>query len=80
MFEFNSDTRNLKYQVLLEVATLAFASQLEEKVEEIPYKIINTDVPPFPLLRLQGAGNHSGTNSRRHGTGTDPPAATAITL
>ena len=36
MFEFNSDTRNLKYQVLLEVATLAFASQLEEKVEEIP--------------------------------------------
>ncbi len=47
MFEFNSDTRNLKYQVLLEVAAMAFTGQLEEKVEEIPYKIINTDVPHF---------------------------------
>ncbi len=36
MFEFNSDTRNLKYQVLLEVAAMAFTGQLEEKVEEIP--------------------------------------------
>ncbi|MFQ9798263.1 MAG: 4Fe-4S binding protein [Clostridia bacterium] len=58
--------------MLLEVATLAFASQLEEKVEEIPYKIINTDVPHFRCCVYKRAGNHSGTNSRRHGTEPTP--------
>ena len=43
--QFGTDINKLKYEVCVEVARLAFAGELEEKRDEIPYTIIPGSTP-----------------------------------
>lgn len=45
--QFGTDINKLKYEVCVEVARLAFAGELEEKRDEIPYTIIPGSTPSY---------------------------------
>lgn len=48
----------IKYNVLHEVAKLAFDGELAEKKDEIPFHLIPGAQSTVPLLRLQGKRDH----------------------
>ena len=48
----------IKHAVLEEVARLAFAGELEERKDEIAFKLIPGPDSAVPLLYLQRAGDH----------------------
>lgn len=45
--QFTNDAKQMKFEVLTRVAELAFAGELEEKKDEIPYDIIPSGLPRF---------------------------------
>ena len=58
---YDNDAKQMKFEVLLRVAQLAYAGDLEEKSDSIPYDIIPGEGGAFSLLCLPGAGNSERT-------------------
>ena len=49
---FITDINKIKFEVNTEVARLAFAGELDEKANEIPYKLIPGRTPPVSYTHL----------------------------
>jgi len=83
---YDNDAKQMKFEVLLRVAQLAYAGDLEEKSDSIPYDIIPGRVARFrccvyrerEILRervILARGKHLPTNPDGSGTVTVLPAA-----
>lgn len=83
---YDNDAKQMKFEVLLRVAQLAYAGDLEEKSDSIPYDIIPGRVARFrccvyrerEILRervILARGKHLPTNPDGEGTVTVLPAA-----